>query len=45
MSRSFYHYLHIFLPCTFCKFSKTNQFFNLAYIAFRITFVNLFWKG
>ena len=32
MSRSFYHYLYIFLPCTFCKFSKANQFFNLAYI-------------
>ena len=32
MSRSFYHYLYIVVPCTFCKFSKTHQFFNLAYI-------------
>ena len=30
MSGAFYHNLNIFLPCTFCKFTQTNQFFNLA---------------
>ena len=32
MSRTFYHNLYIVIPGTFCKFSQTNKFFNLAYI-------------
>ena len=32
MTRTFYHNLYIVIPCTFCQFSETNQFFNLTYI-------------
>ena len=30
MARAFDHYLNVFLPCTFCQFSKRDQFFNLC---------------
>ena len=33
MARSFNHDLHVMGPCTFGKFSKTYQLFNLAYIS------------
>ena len=32
MSGTFHHNLYIVIPCTFCQFSETDQFFNLAYI-------------
>ena len=32
MSRSLYHDLYVFLPCTLCQFTQAYQFFNLAHI-------------